>query len=76
MPNEEAVNQPYGATTFHSYGHYGSTVFDPPPTGGRRLEINICDSCLVIAQLRVAYVIEARRSPVYAYKIWNPEEDN
>ncbi len=38
------INQPYGATTFMTYGHYGSTFYDE--MSGRFLEINICDDCL------------------------------
>ena len=39
-----ADNQPSDGTAFQSYGHYGSTVFDP--MDGTYLEINICDPCL------------------------------
>jgi len=44
-----AKNQPYGATAFQSHGHYGSTAFDP--MDGTYIEINICDPCLLQAQL-------------------------
>lgn len=37
--------QPYGATTFYSYGQYGSTVFDPQDDS--QIRINVCDACLV-----------------------------
>lgn len=37
-------NQPYKATAFISYGHYGSTFFDP--MDGSYIEINVCDECL------------------------------
>lgn len=40
----EEENQPYNGTKFFSYGHYGSTYFDP--MDGSCLEINICDQCL------------------------------
>lgn len=38
-------NQPDGGTAFHTYGHYGSTVFDP--MNGTALELNVCDECLL-----------------------------
>ena len=45
------VNQPYRATTFISYGQYGSTAYDP--LDGSHIEINICDECLHILQDRI-----------------------
>lgn len=38
------INQPSRATTFISYGQYGSTFFDP--MDGSYLELNVCDVCL------------------------------
>ncbi len=35
---------PCGGTQFRSYGHYGSTVFDP--MDGSYIVICICDTCL------------------------------
>lgn len=40
-------NQPEGGTAFKTYGHYGSTEFDPED--GQYLEINICTRCLARA---------------------------
>lgn len=40
-------NQPSEGLAFRSHGAYGSTVFDP--MDGHYLEINICDTCLLIA---------------------------
>ena len=37
-------NQPSDGVAFRSYGHYGSTVFDP--SDGTFVEMNICDDCL------------------------------
>lgn len=37
-------NQPIGGLSFHSYGHYGTSVFDP--MDGTYLEINVCDECV------------------------------
>src|SRR5262245_53635627 len=57
---ESDVNQPYVGTSFKSYGHYGSTAFDP--MNGHYLEINVCDLCLIQHTDRV---IEGRdRKPV------------
>lgn len=40
----DAANQPSEGTCFITYGHYGSTAFDP--MDGTYIEINICDPCL------------------------------
>lgn len=37
-------NHPCDALSFHTKGHYGTTVFDP--MDGSSLEINICDDCI------------------------------
>ena len=42
---DENINlQPSGAVHFYSYGHYGSTYFDP--MDGSTLNIFVCDTCL------------------------------
>lgn len=41
---DQSINQPAHGVVFETYGHYGSTFFDP--TDGSKLEINICDDCL------------------------------
>lgn len=66
-------NQPYPGTTFHSYGHYGSTVFDP--MDGTYLEINVCDECLKKAGeegkvLHCGTPKPRKQAPVK----WNPAE--
>lgn len=38
------VLQPMGGLHFLTYGHYGSTVFDP--MDGSKLNIAVCDDCL------------------------------
>lgn len=45
LPNisDTVINQPSGGTAFITYGHYGSTVFDP--MNNTFLEITICDDC-------------------------------
>ena len=71
VPND-LVNQPYGATAFHTSGHYGSTVFDP--VADVRLEINVCDECLTAhAAERVLY--HANPNMRTGGKPWNPVTD-
>lgn len=48
VSTEQCPNQPYEACTFNAHGHYGCTVFDE--FDGARLEINVCDDCLVKAR--------------------------
>lgn len=36
--------QPVGGVAFITYGHYGSTVFDP--MNGDTMQIAVCDECL------------------------------
>ncbi|KAB8186889.1 hypothetical protein FH608_046210 [Nonomuraea phyllanthi] len=48
------INQPSGATTFTTTGHYGSTVFDP--MDGSRLDVNVCDDCLTARRDRVLHI--------------------
>lgn len=40
-------NQPYGGAEFFTYGHYGSTIFDP--MDGSKIILNICDGCIGLA---------------------------
>ena len=42
-------NQPSNGLAFITYGHYGSTIFDPVLVNGQWLEINICDKCVLAA---------------------------
>lgn len=55
-------NQPDNGLEFISYGHYGSTVFDP--MDGTFLAINICDSCLKSAARGRGLILHGR--PAYA----------
>ena len=43
---DEKINQPYDAVAFSSPGNYGSTVWDEMDNA-IKLEIAICDNCLV-----------------------------
>ena len=73
---EEAQNQVYGGTCFKSYGHYGSTVFDPM-SDRRYLEINICDPCLLKRQKENAiyFVRERPTRSIHEFKYWEMEDD-
>jgi hypothetical protein len=73
-PVQTGVNQPYAGTSFHSYGHYGSTIFDP--MDGQFIEINVCDECLERKRGREQNVIalgrthkNLREDPTSAYVI-------
>jgi hypothetical protein len=37
---------PMGGLAFRTYGHYGSTIFDPMGTG-EYLDVAICDRCIM-----------------------------
>lgn len=43
-PEDETKVHPIGGTAFRTYGHYGSTVFDPMDAS--YLEVVFCDDCL------------------------------
>ena len=47
-------NQPDNGLCFKSYGHYGTTYFDPMDAS--YLEINICDDCLVRNEKKILYL--------------------
>lgn len=68
---ETEVNQPYAGTAFTSYGHYGSTVFDPMDRS--HLEINVCDNCLVANAGRARHTLELPSPPQVIFsKTWEP----
>lgn len=68
---DEGPAQPYAATTFLSHGQYGSTVFDPQDES--RLQINVCDPCLVAHPYRVWHSRYVRRpvQTVFSHP-WTP----
>ena len=43
-PEDEPQVHPIDGTVFRTYGHYGSTVFDPMDAS--YLEVVVCDKCL------------------------------
>ncbi len=62
-------NQPYGGLEFTSYGHYGSTAFDP--MDNTFLAVNICDDCIKqnAADILHASLTAARE---FKYGPWRP----
>lgn len=68
-------NQPAsGLEFFKSYGHYGSTEFDP--MDGTFLIVNICDDCLSDAREagRVLHARKVDRSEI-DYVVWERKQD-
>lgn len=53
--------QPYGGTRFDTFGHYGSTSFDPM-NDLQRIVLFVCDPCLIAL--------------AYDEKIYHMESDN
>ena len=75
MKSKPEINQPYEGTVFFTYGHYGSTVFDPQsPTNRIRLEITVCDSCLIERKNRTTIVVHERKIQE-SYHPWDPSRD-
>lgn len=76
-PVQEGYNQPYRGTTFISYGHYGSTIFDS--MNEKYIELNICDECInEVANL--GWVITVRKivpktETQYEARFWHGWED-
>lgn len=64
------VNQPYKGVCFFTHGQYGSTVFDE--MDGSKLEINICDRCLIKGR---ADVLHLQGAPGRKWKAWKPDVD-
>lgn len=54
-PEDKPMVHPIGGTVFRTYGHYGSSVFDPMDAS--YLEVVFCDSCLT-ERLNNAFVYE------------------
>src|SRR5688572_27837829 len=61
---DTGTNTPYAGTVFDSAGGYGSTVFDPM-NHVERLEITVCDECLVKKSTSVYYRIEQPQGFLY-----------
>lgn len=61
--------QPYAGTTFLTYGHYGSTVFDPM-SEFCTLQVTLCDPCLVARRERVTLVERKPTPSKFTYTSW------
>ena len=77
---DQRHNHPTQGIEFRTYGHYGSTVFDPWTMDSSELLINICDQCLLegiknkkvlhhivgaYAEKQMIYNINSRMPPVF-----------
>jgi len=72
---DDAENQPYVGTAFTASGHYGSTVWDEGFRSQERLEINVCDTCLLRAA-DAGKVLAYRSAPTqWLYTPWKPDEN-
>jgi hypothetical protein len=71
---EEDINHPSGGLVLNSFGHYGTTVFDP--MDGSWLELNICDECIKLNAARGRILVASPRpqrlAPPPNYRIWSP----
>jgi hypothetical protein len=67
--------QPYAGTLFVAHGHYGSTIWDPPTTSTRFLEVILCDECLRVHADRVQEVIPTPRETIYNRIPWDPDSE-
>jgi hypothetical protein len=45
--------QPLGGLAFRSYGHYGSSIFDPVGIENMYLELTVCDPCVLFRLSRI-----------------------
>lgn len=70
MPDGTDRNQPYSAVTFDSSGQYGSAVWDD--FHGAKIEINICDDCLLEGK---AHVLHREGFPKRPLNPWAPDCD-
>lgn len=74
ISNDKENNQPADGTAFASYGHYGSTVWDPQMGTRVRLEITICDLCLIASKERTQVAVQTVKY-IQEYREWNPSLD-
>lgn len=62
---EDRGHQPCDGLSFHTYGHYGSTFFDP--MDGSAIQIAICDECLVKADASGMIARPKGKNPNYSW---------
>ncbi len=58
-------HQPNDGLSFHSYGHYGTTFFDP--MDGSCIQIAVCDECLVLADYNGRISRSEGKNPDYSW---------
>lgn len=63
------VDQPRGGTGFQTFGHYGSTAFDPQD--GTQLSAVVCDPCLVDRADRLVQLDPDSDT----FTDWSPDEE-
>ena len=71
---DKVENQPSFGVVCHTYGNYGSTVWDSLD-GRNHLEFNVCDDCLTKAGQtgRVMHVeLEGKNYPTENRELWTP----
>lgn len=66
----EKYNQPMSGLEFITYGHYGSSFFDP--MDGSQISINICDDCLNANKEKIIRVIRRNHPADVDYIEYKP----
>lgn len=67
---EDRGHQPKDGLSFHSYGHYGTTFFDP--MDGSAIQIAVCDECLVKADAKGWIDRPEGKNPDYSWQDMKP----
>ena len=67
---EDRGHQPLEGLSFHSYGHYGTTFFDP--MDGSPIQIAVCDECLVKADAKGWVDRPEGKNPEYSWQDMKP----
>jgi hypothetical protein len=67
---EDRGHQPNDGLSFHSYGHYGTTFFDP--MDGSCIQIVVCDECLVKADSKGWIDRPEGKNPDYSWRDMKP----
>lgn len=63
-------HQPLDGLSFHSYGHYGTTFFDP--MDGSCIQIAACDECLEKADAKGWIARPEGKNPDYSWQDMKP----
>ena len=73
--NEIPLKPPLDGTIWESTGNFGSTVWDPINEDDVRLNIIICDNCLINFTERVIYLRRIRETKVIESEIWSKKRE-